>query len=87
MYFLCNKKRKIRICAFIAHRCLRNSGRIHKKLWGGRNWQGTRQGWEENIPCVYLYAFWLLNHVNALPFKIFKNTVQQNEDHFDKEIP
>lgn len=33
----------------------------------------TRQGWEESVPRVYLHAFWLLNHLKALPFKRFKN--------------
>lgn len=46
----------------------------------------TRQGWEENIPCVYPYAFWLLNLGPELPFKVFKNTVQQKENNFDKNF-
>lgn len=48
--------------------------------------QRTRQGQEENISCAYLSAFWLLNLVHEFPFKVFKNTVQQNEDNFAKNV-
>lgn len=72
MYFLCNKKGEIRMFLLIVgaweilEGYTRNFGAVGTR-------KKTRQGWEESVPRVYLHAFWLLNHLKALPFKRFKN--------------
>lgn len=48
--------------------------------------QTTTPGKKRKHSCVYLHAFWFLDLVHELTFKVFKNTVQQNEDNFNQKF-